>query len=89
MKEDLDDAHARQGLGFDVLDVIDTVGERALIAGDDALRHVLRGQAVVAPHHAHDRNVDRREDVGRRAQDGNRPGQQDQYCQNDEGIRPT
>ena len=68
LEEDFDDAVAVERLRFDVLDVGDLSGQRALIIVDDAARHVVRQQTVVGPYDADDRNVDVGEDVGRRPQ---------------------
>ena len=61
LEENLDHRDTVHRLRFDVLDVVDGGGERALGDVDDALRHVLRGQARVLPDDAHHRNVDVRE----------------------------
>ena len=49
-----------------------TVVVRPRSLADDALAHLLGRQAVVVPDDADHRDVDVREDVGRRAQDGER-----------------
>ena len=51
LEEDLDDRQAGERLALDVLDVVDRRGEAALVVGDDALLHLLGGEAGVVPHH--------------------------------------
>ena len=65
LKEDFDDAVAVERLRFDVLDVADLRGQRALVIVDDAAGHIVGQQAVVGPNDTDDRNVDVRKDVGR------------------------
>ena len=84
LEEDLDDAVAVERLRFDMLDVADLGGQRALIIIDDAARHVVRQQPVIGPDDADDRNVDVGENVGRRphrrqhAEDRNQEGEDDE-----------
>src|SRR5205814_834204 len=52
-----DDGDALMGLRFDVLDADDVRRERALEVRDDAAFHLLGREAVVLPHHAHDRDI--------------------------------
>ena len=74
-KKTLMTADALERLALDVLDVVDRRGEAALVVGDDALVHLLGGEAAVAPDDRDDRDVDLREDVRRHAGDGHgRPG---------------
>ena len=61
----------------------------ALVDRDDPRRHLLGGQAAVVPDDRDDRDVDVREDVGRRPRDGERPDHQDQQRQHDERVRPS
>ena len=77
------------GLRFDVLDVVDARGEIPLKIRDDALLHLLRRQAVVRPHHAHDGNVDVRENVDGHGDDGGRAEDGDQNRHHHERIRAT
>jgi hypothetical protein len=51
-----------------MLDVVDAGGERALVEGDDAARHIIGRKAGIAKDDADHRNVDVGKDVGRRAE---------------------
>ena len=53
----------------------------------DAAFHFLGRQPVEGPDHADHRNVDVRKDVGGRAQDGERPDDEQQQSHHDEGVR--
>ena len=75
-KEDFNDPQSVDRLGFHVLNVVDRGGDAALRVGDNPVRHVLGRHAGVEPHHRDDRNIDVRENISRRAQDGD--GRQDQ-----------
>ena len=86
LKEDLDDAEAVVGIGLDMLDVVDGGGQRALEGRGDAAGHLVGRQAGVLPDDADHRNADVGEDVGRRAQSGERADDQDQQRQHDERI---
>src|SRR3546814_550441 len=88
LEENLDDAEADQRGRFDVLDVVDRRCQHALIWGRDARRHLIGRQAGVLPGHRDHRDLDRREDVGRRAQVRERSDDQDQQRQDDERVRP-
>jgi len=57
LKEDLDDAVIGDRLGFNVFDVVDRVGQRALIERDHAAGHVVGGQTGVGENHADDGDV--------------------------------
>ena len=50
-------------LRFDVLDVVDRRGQRALGDGDDAVGHLFGGEALVLPDDAHHRDVDVGKDI--------------------------
>ena len=89
LEEDLDDADAGEGLRLDVLDVVDRRRQGPLVAPDDPVRHLRRGQAAVAPHRADDRDVDVGEDVDRRPADDDRRHEDDHDRENHEGVRPT
>src|SRR5260370_13914903 len=56
LKKDLDDPVIGDRLGFNMLDVVDAVGQRSLIKRDDPAGHVVGGQAGEAETHADDRN---------------------------------
>ncbi|ARF90813.1 putative autotransporter protein [Burkholderia cenocepacia] len=89
VEEHLHDRHAVQRLRLDVLDVVDVGRERAFVVRRDPLGHVLGGEAVVRPDDADDRNVDVRKDVGRRAQQCQRPRDEDQQREYDERVGPA
>ncbi len=78
LEEDLDDAAAVQRLALDVLDVADCRGQGALIVIHDTTRHVGGHQPVIVPDHRHDRDLNRRKDVGRGLEHRHRAEQQDQ-----------
>jgi len=86
VEEVLDDPNAGQRLRLGVLDVIDGGLGVALGRGDNAIGHVLGRQTGVIPDAADDRNVDRREDVGRGAHDGERAQQHYNHRQHDERV---
>ena len=89
LEEDLDDADAVIGIGDDVLDVVDRGGQRPLERRGDAPRHLVRRQAGVIPDHPDHGDPDFRKDIGRRAQRGQRPDDQQQQREHDESIRPA
>ena len=62
-----------------MLDIVDGSGQRSLRDADDAVAHVLRYEAVVAPDDADNGNVDVRENVGWRAKDRKPAHNHDQY----------
>jgi len=72
LQEDLDDRLAADRRRFDMLDIIDRRGQAALIAGRDPAFHLFGIQAGIGPGNRDHRNIDVREDVGRRAQDHDR-----------------
>ena len=86
LEEDLDDGDAGERLRLDVLDVVDGGRQRALVAGDDAVGHLGRGEAAVVPDDADDRDVDVREDVGRRPLQNDRGHEEDHDREDDEGV---
>ena len=67
LEEYFDDPDAGEGLGFDVLDVINGGSDRAFAEGDDALLHLFGREAVVGPQYADDGYVDGRENILRHA----------------------
>ena len=85
-EEALDDRAARHGLGLDVIDVHDDRGNGSLEAGDNPVYHLLRRQAGVVPGDADDRNVNRGQNVGRRALEDDGEEQKDGQRGHDEGI---
>ena len=87
LEVDLDDAQPAQRLRLDVLDVVDVARVHALGQGDDALLHLLRRQPVVLPDHRDHRDVDRREDVDRHAQDRDDAEDEQQQRRADERVR--
>src|SRR5205814_1152933 len=66
-EEHFDDANAIVGVRLDVLDIVDRGGERALLVVVNALFDFLGVQTGISPDDAHHRDVDRGENVGRRA----------------------
>ncbi len=88
MKENLDDAEAGIGIGFDMLDVIDRRRQHALIERGDAPRHVIGRQAIVLPGHGNHRNSDLGKDVHRRTQRRQRTHYEQQHSHDDKCIRP-
>src|SRR5580698_7537065 len=88
MKKDLHHRDPVERLRLDMLDVVHVRGECAFVVRRDAIGHVLGGKAVKRPDDADHRDVDVREDVGRRAHDGERPEDEQEDRENDEGIRP-
>ena len=88
LKEDLDDREAGQGLGFDVLDVVDRGREAALVDRGDALADFLGRQPGVGPDDADDRNVDFRKDVGGHFQQHERRREQNQQRHHQERVWP-
>ena len=84
----LDDGLPVDGGGLDALDVVHRGREHALVRGRDPPFQLLGVQPGVLPGHRDDRDVDRGEDVGGRARDDDRTGDQDQEREDDEGVRP-
>ena len=89
MKEDFDHADAEHGLRFHMLDVVDRRGHRALAVRDDAPFHFLGGHAVVLPDHAHDRDVNLRQNVGGHPKDRHDPQDRNQNRHDDERVGVT
>ena len=86
LEENLDDAAAVHRLRFDVLDVVDRGGERALVHGPDALFHLLGRSARCNSKAPRPPECRRWGKFGRRAQDDQRADHQDQQRQHDERI---
>ena len=86
MEEDLGDAAAVHGLRFHVIDIGDHGGKRALIGRSDALFHFFGAQAGIIPQRGNHRDVDIRENVGRRAQNDQRADEQDQKRHHNERV---
>ena len=59
-----------------MLDVVHRRRQRTLKRRRDATGHLIRLQAGVLPDHGDDGDSDLRKDVDRRAQEGERPGDQ-------------
>ena len=83
----LDDAEAGEGVGLDVLDVVDRRRQRALELRHHAARHLVRRQAGITPDRRDNRDADFRKDVDRRAQSRQRPDEQQEESENDERVR--
>jgi hypothetical protein len=64
--------NAHQRLRFNVVDIVDRGGQRALSQGDDAVGHIHRGEALILPNDADHRNIDVGENVDRGIQNGER-----------------
>ena len=88
LEEDLDDAVAAERLQLDVLDVRTCAVNVTFVVVDDAAGHVVRQQPVVGPDDADDRNVDVREDVGRRLAAPRNAEKRDENRQHDERVGP-
>ena len=88
LQVDLDDGLPVDGGGLDALDVVHRGGEHALVGGGDPPFQLLGVEPAVLPGHRDDRDVDRGKDVGGRARDDDRTGDQDQESEDDEGVRP-
>ncbi len=88
LQVDLDDGLPVDGGGLDALDVVHRGREHALVRGRDPPFQLLGVQPGVLPGHRDDRDVDRGKDVGGRARDDDRTGDQDQEREDDEGVRP-
>ena len=89
LEEDLDDADAVVGVRHDVFDVVDRRRQRALERRDHAPGHLVRRQAGIVPDHADHGDPDIRKNVGRGAQRGERPDDQEKQREHDESIRPA
>jgi len=89
LEEDLDDRDAGERRRLDVLDIAHRGGEPALVLGRDALPHLLRGEAVVVPDDADDRDVDLGKDVRRHARQRERGGEDDEHRHHDERVGAT
>src|SRR5581483_2265620 len=80
---------AVNGERFNVLDVVDSGGQDALVHRGHALFELLGIEAGVVPDGGDDRDVDIRKDVGGGAKDYQRGCEHDEQRQHDEGIRPV
>src|SRR5262249_27024545 len=87
LKIDLYNRGSIYGRGFDVLDVVNYRGEHTLVHGCDSPFHLLRAESRVCPGHSDDRNIDAREDVGRRPQNHNRTQNENEKRQDNECVR--
>ena len=56
---------------------------------DDAVGHLLRGEALVLPDDGHHRNVDIGKDIDRHVEDRQRAEDHEQQRKNGEGIGPS
>ena len=88
LEEDLDDGDAVQRLRLDVLDVVDRGGHAAFAVGDDAVGHLLRGQAGVVPDHGDDGDIDVGKDIRGHRLDAEDAKNQNQKREDDKGVRP-
>jgi hypothetical protein len=89
LEVELDDAVAADRLRLQVLDTADRRRHRPLDNGRDAILHLRRRQPAVAPDHADDGDIDRREDVGRHRHDGQQAQYGDQQRDHHERISPA
>ena len=87
LKEHLDDTDTDIGVGFDMLDVVHRCRQRTLKRRRDATGHLIRLQPGVLPDHGDDGDLDLREDVDRCAQDGERPGDQNDQREHQKRVR--
>ena len=88
LKEVFHDRGAVDRLRLGVFDVVHRRLRGALGEQHDAVRDFLRQDAVVAPDHRGDRDLDVGEDVRRGVQDRVAAEQHDQHRQHDEGVGP-
>ena len=86
LQEDFDHSLAVYGCGFDVFNVVDGGGQNAFVDAGQPAFHFLRVEARVLPGDGDHRNIDVREDVGRRAQDHDRANNENKQRQHDEGV---
>ncbi|MEH2584734.1 hypothetical protein V1281_006629 [Nitrobacteraceae bacterium AZCC 2161] len=89
LKEDLDDAEAGIGIRHNMFDVVDRGGQRTFERRGDTTGHLVRRQAGILPDDADHGDTDIRENVGRRAQRGQRSDNQQQQSEHDKGIWPA
>ncbi len=89
LEVDLLHRQAGHGLRFDVPDAVDVGGDRILAVGGDALLHLRRAQAGIAPDHGHHGNIDFRKDVGRHLEHGDAAQKQDQRRHHIERVRKS
>ena len=87
VKEDLDDAHARHGLAFDVIDISDNCGKLTFVIIDHPASHFVGRQTTIGPNHCDHRDVDIGENIGRRLHHRHAAKYHDQDCQHDERVR--
>ncbi len=87
MEIDFLDRASIHRLSFNMLNVADQRGQSALGVADNAVRHFLRGQALVLPDDADDGNVDVRQNVDRRAQNHDRAENKNQQRHHNECVR--
>ena len=87
-KKILMSADAVERLRLDVLDVVDRGGHAAFAVEDDAVGHLLRGEAGEVPHHGNDGDVDIRKDIRRHRLDAEDAEDQNQERKDGKGVRP-
>ena len=88
LEEDFDEPDAVERLRLDVLDVVDRGGHAALAVGDDAVGHLIGGEAGEVPHHRDDGNVDVGKDIRGHRHDAEDAEDQNQERKDDKRIRP-
>jgi hypothetical protein len=88
LKKNLNDGHARQGLRFDMLHIVNQDVEAPFDVRGDALLHFLRLEAIVVPDHADYGDIDFRKNVRRRAQEDEGRQQDDDECHHDKCVGP-
>src|SRR5262249_10486808 len=86
LEVDADHADAEQRLTLDMLDVVDSGGEHALVDEHDARFNLVGGHAGVVPDHGDDRNVELGEDVGGGAVDADAADHGDEQRHHDERV---
>ena len=78
LEVDLENALAGDRQGFDAFDAVHRGGIGALADEDDAPLHIFGAQAVVAPGHINDRNINCGKDIDDHARNRDESGQHDQ-----------
>ena len=87
LEVDLLNRQTVESLRLDVLDAADIGADRILAVGADALLHLGRRQAGVAPHHRDDGNADLRKNIRRHRPDRDAAEKQDQRRKHIERVR--
>ncbi len=86
VKEDLDDAKGRVGVGLDVFDIVDGRRQCPLIGSDDPSNHLIGWQTLVLPGDTNNWDVDARENIDRHAQRGKPAAEENEERHDDERV---